>query len=89
MSNEWQKGWQDGYNNSSVNSRINIRYRREGDEKHFSGYGGGAKFPDSFSHRAGDYNCGYAEGMITGFSKYATEERIKEICEKEGIIYKK
>ncbi len=87
MDAEWQKGWQDGYNNASVNSSLTIHYKSEGGKKVYSSHGGGAKFPETFQHRNGLYNCGYAEGMISGFSAYATKDRIKNACKELGIIY--
>lgn len=87
MSDEWQQGWQDGYNNASVNSRITIHYKMKDGKKVFSSHGGGAKFPETFQHRCGSYNCGYAEWMISGFGAYATKERLIKSCEELGIIY--
>lgn len=89
MEQEWKKGWQDGYNNASVNSRIIINYYVNKDSNLiYMGHGGGAKFPETFQHRCRAYNCGYAEGMISGFSAYATEEKVMQVCNELGIIYK-
>lgn len=88
MDQQWRQGFQDGYNNASVNSKITIYYSITGGKKVYNSHGGGAKFPQTFKHRVGAYNCGYAEGMISGFSAYATEEKVMQVCQEEGIIYK-
>ncbi len=86
MDAQWQQGWQDGYNNASVNSGLTILYKTVDGKKVYSSHGGGAKFPETFG-RSGVYDSGYAEGMISGFSAYATNEKIKSACEKMGVIY--
>lgn len=89
MTDEWQQGWQAGFDNASVNSGLVIHCTEQNGEKVFSSYGGGASFPKTFQHRGGMFDRGYAEGMLSGFGKYATKERIAEACKKLGIKYNK
>ena len=85
---EWGKGFEDGIKYAIKNGSLTIHYNIIEGKKVFSGIGGGTKqLPEKFQHRAGLYNCGFGEGLLTGFGKYVDSIDLEEECKKLNIIY--